>query len=172
MANPLRRFAGDPTHPAIVHFPMALYPAALLFDMLAYVTDGGSLYTHGAFVLMLAATLMTVVAMVTGFAQLPDIPPDSPAWQMAITHMTVQMSAGGILLVSLLLRLHHVDDARPPVAAFVCTIIGVIVLFVGGWLGGHMVFTHGVSVEPQIEGAAEHCAEPESLPRTPAETMT
>lgn len=171
MANPLRRFAGDPTHPAVVHFPLALYPAALLFDVLAYVTDSGSLYTHGAFVLMLAATVMAVVAMATGFAQLPDIPPESPAWQLAIAHMTVQMSAGGIFLVSLLLRLRHVDDAHPPIAAFVCAIIGVLALFVGGWLGGRMVFTHGVSVEPRAD-VAERRAESEAMQRTHAETTT
>jgi uncharacterized membrane protein len=170
MANPLRRFAGDPTHPAVVHFPLALYPASLLFDILAYATKGGSLYTHGAFVLMLAATVMAVVAMATGFAQLPDIPPESPAWKLAILHMTVQTSAGCIFLVSLLLRLRHVDDAHPPTAAFVCAIIGVVTLFYGGWLGGHMVFSHGVSVEPQADIPAEHHAETEATQHTQLET--
>jgi uncharacterized membrane protein len=123
-------------------------------------------------VLLLAATVMAVVAIVTGFVQLPDIPPDAPAWQLAIAHMTVQMSAGGIFLVSLLLRLHHVDDAHPPVAAFVCAVVGVIALFVGGWLGGRMVFTHGVSVELPVAVAAEQRAEPEAIPRAPAGTTT
>jgi uncharacterized membrane protein len=172
MANPLRRFAGDPTHPAVVHFPLALYPAALLFDVLAYVMHSGSLYTHGAFVLTLAATVMAVVAIATGFAQLSDIAPDSPAWKMAILHMTVQISAGCIFLVSLLLRLHHVDDAHPPVAAVVCAVIGVVVLFYGGWLGGHMVFTHGVSVEPQGGGVADYQAERDVPPYSQAETTT
>jgi uncharacterized membrane protein len=172
MANPLRRFAGDPTHPAVVHFPLSLYPAALLFDVLAYATHGDSLYTHGAFVLMLAATVMAVVAMATGFAQLPDIPPESPAWKIAMMHMTVQMSAGCIFLVSLLLRLRHVDDAHPPIAAFVCAIVGVVVLFYGGWLGGHMVFTHGVSVEPRADVAAEHRAEADVAATSQAEPTT
>ncbi len=82
------------------------------------------------------------------------------------------MSAGGIFLVSLLLRLRHVDDAHPPVAAFICAIVGVVALCYGGWLGGHMVFTHGVSVEPHADVAAERRAEPEAAPLTQAETTT
>jgi uncharacterized membrane protein len=147
MANPLKRFAGDPVHPAVVHFPMALYPATILFDLPALTRSDGSLYTHGAFILILGASVMALVAIVTGFAELLDIPPDSRAWKLALAHMSVQLTAVTVLVVSLLLRLGHIDDARPALAAIVCAIAGTLLLFVGGWLGGHMVFTHGVSVE-------------------------
>jgi uncharacterized membrane protein len=147
MTNPLARLFGDPTHPAVVHFPLALYPAAVLFDVLAFTRSDGSLYTHGAFILMLAATIGAVGAMVTGFAQLPAIEPESPAWKVAILHMSVQMGAACLFLVSILLRLRHVDDAHPPIGAFICAIIGMGVLFYGGWLGGRLVFSHRVGME-------------------------
>ena len=149
MRNPLKRFAGDPTHPAVVHFPLALYPATVLFDILALTRDEGSLYTHGAFILILAASAMAVVAMVTGFAELLDIKPESGAWKLAIAHMSVQLTAATVLIVSLVLRFRHVDDAHPPLAAFVLAVVGTIILFVGGWLGGRMVFRHRVGIEPQ-----------------------
>jgi uncharacterized membrane protein len=149
MPNPLKRFVGDPTHPAVVHFPLALYPASVLFDVLALTRGDGSLYTHGAFILILAASAMAVVAAVTGFADLIDIRPDSRAWKTAIAHMSVQFTAVTVFLVSLLLRLRHVDDAHPPLAAFALGVIGTVILFVGGWLGGRMVFRHGVGVESQ-----------------------
>jgi uncharacterized membrane protein len=147
MTNPLARLFGDPTHPAVVHFPLALYPAAVLFDVLAFTRSDGSLYTHGAFILMLAATLGAVGAMVTGFAQLPGIVPESPAWNVAILHMSVQMGAACLFVVSILLRLRHVDDAHPPIAAFICAIAGTAILFYGGWLGGRLVFSHGVGMD-------------------------
>ena len=152
MANPLKRAFGDPTHPAVVHFPLALYPATLLFDLLAFIRNDRSVYTHGAFILIVAASIAAVGAMITGFAQLPDIPPGSPAWKTAMLHMSVQMTAGGIFLVSLLLRLRHVDDVHPPIAAVICAVIGMGALLYGGWLGGHMVFSLGISVE--IDGDA------------------
>lgn len=152
MMNPLKRVFGDPTHPAVVHFPLALYPATVLFDLLAFTRDDGSVYTHGAFILILAATAMALVAMATGFAELLDIPPGAPVWKTAIIHMSVQLTAAGVFLVSLLLRLRHVDDAHPPIAALICAIAGCLILFYGGWLGGHMVFTHGVSVDLKERG--------------------
>src|SRR5690348_15384806 len=147
MANPLKRAFGDPTHPAIVHFPLALYPATVLFDILAFTRSDGSVYTHGAFILIVAASIAAVGAAITGFAQLPDISPDSPAWKTMILHMSVQMTAAVIFLVSLLLRLKHVDDAHPPIGAFICAVVGLVALFYGGWLGGHMIFSQGVGVE-------------------------
>ncbi|HEY8291535.1 MAG TPA: DUF2231 domain-containing protein [Thermomicrobiales bacterium] len=154
MANPLTRAFGDPTHPAVVHFPLALYPATLLFDLLAFTRSDPSVYTHGAFILIVAASIAAVGAMITGFAQLPEIPPGSPVWKTAMLHMSVQMIAGSIFLVSLLLRLRHVDDVHPPIAAVVCAVIGTGALFYGGWLGGHMVFSHGVGVEREDDAPA------------------
>src|SRR4051794_8423111 len=163
MTNPLKRMFGDPTHPALVHFPLALYPAAVLFDVLAFTRGGGSLYTHGAFVLMLAATVGAVAAMITGFAQLPEIPPDSPAWNVAILHMSVQMGAASLFLVSILLRLRHVDDAHPPIASVLCAVAGCLVLFYGGWLGGRLVFAHGVAVGQTADAARATQPEGEAI---------
>lgn len=123
-------------------------------DLLAFTRDDGSVYTHGAFILIVAASIAAVGAMVTGFAQLPAIPPDSPAWKTAMLHMSVQMTTAVIFLVSLLLRLRHVDDAHPSIGAFICVIIGTGALFYGGWLGGHMVFSHGVSVAMRDDATA------------------
>ena len=149
IANPLKRFAGDPTHPAVVHFPLALYPASVLFDVLALTRGDGSLYTHGAFILILAAAAMAVIAAVTGFAELIDINPKSRAWNTAIAHTSIQLTAVTVFLVSLLLRLRHVDDAHPPPVAFALGIVGTVTLLVSGWLGGRMVFRHGIGVESQ-----------------------
>lgn len=151
MTNPLKRVFGDPTHPAVVHFPLALYPATVLFDILALARDDGAIYTHGAFILILAATAMALVAMVTGFADLMDIAPGARVWKSAIVHMTVQLTAACVFLVSLLLRLRHVDDTHPPIAAIVCAMVGTGILLYGGWLGGRMVFSYGVGVERDEE---------------------
>jgi uncharacterized membrane protein len=166
MANPLKRAFGDPTHPAIVHFPLALYPATVLFDILAFTRGDGSVYTHGAFILIVAASIAAVGAAITGFAQLPDISPDSPAWKTMILHMSVQMTAAVIFLVSLLLRLKHVDDAHPPIGAFICAIVGLVALFYGGWLGGHMIFSQGVGVEMAADGQTPRTMEVEPMPHT------
>lgn len=172
MANPLKRVFGDPTHPAVVHFPLALYPATVLFDILAFTRDDGSVYTHGAFILIVAASIAAVGAAITGFAQLPDVPPGSPAWKTVVFHMSVQMTAAVIFLISLLLRLRHVDDAHPPIGAFICAIIGLAALFYGGWLGGHMVFSQGVGVEMATDSQTSHTIATETVSHADTPTPT
>ena len=44
------------------------------------------------------------------------------------------------------LRLGSAPGARLPLAL---SVIGVILLSISGWLGGEMVFKHGVAVEPR-----------------------
>ena len=44
--------------------------------------------------------------------------------------------------------------------AFVLTLIGFVVLTVGGWLGGAIVFTHGMRVLNLVEEPARRAASP------------
>lgn len=164
MANPLRRFAGDPVHPATVHFPLALFPAATLFDVLALTLGDGSVYTRGAFVLIAAASVAALLAMTTGFVQLLDVPPESHAWRLVLWHMSVQLLAACVLVTGLVLRLGHLDDAHAPISAIVINIVGSGILLFGGWLGGHLVFSHGVSVEAEADALLAEAATPTPMP--------
>jgi uncharacterized membrane protein len=161
MPNPLRRFASAPTHPATVHFPLALFPAALVFDGLAW-WDGGSGYTQGAFVLMVLGLAGAAVAATTGFAQLLDVVPDSPAWRLTIVHLSVQLAAVSILVVGLLLRVNDRDLSHPSVAATAVSAAGTLALLVGAWFGGHLVFKHAVGVESSPSAPPDEPALPAS----------
>jgi uncharacterized membrane protein len=148
MANPLRKLTDEPLHAPTTHFPMALYPAVVLFDILALTRQDGSVYTHAAFVIMIAAAVMTGIAMTTGFVHLGrDVDPKSGAWRVAILHMSVQLAAAAILFVSLLLRIGNVNDPQPPTTAIVLGIAGTVVMLAGGWLGGRLVYTHGIGTK-------------------------
>jgi uncharacterized membrane protein len=148
MANPLRKLADEPLHAPTTHFPMALYPAVVLFDVLAVTRQDGSVYTNAAFVIMVAAAVMTGVAITTGFIHLiRDVDPESRAWRVAILHMGVQLCASAILIVSLVLRIGHVSAVQPPSLAILLGIAGTVVLLAGGWLGGRLVYAHGVGVD-------------------------
>ena len=72
----------------------------------------------------------------------------------AVSLAALRRTALAILLVSLLLRLGHLDDAQPPTVAIVLAVAGSVVLLFGGWLGGHLVFGYGVSVDSERRPAA------------------
>jgi hypothetical protein len=76
----------------------------------------------------------------------------------------VNVSAGVLFLVALLIG--HDDFKRGDVTAgpFVVTVAGFGVLLVGGWLGGAIVYVHGMRVLNLVEEPALRAAAPVATP--------
>ena len=148
---------------------MALYPASLLFDWLSYLAGDGSPYVKGAFALIVAGLVMSVLAAATGVVDFLAIPSGSPAWRLAFTHLTVMLVTSGLFLASAILRARDLDVTSTPFGLVVLGVIGVALLFFGGVLGGDLVFRHGqrVEVAPAALGEQEQVAEDWSDPARP-----
>ncbi len=147
MANLLRGGKGRPLHPALVHFPIALYPTSLLFDGISHRVDDGGPFVKGAFALIVVALVVSAAAVVTGFADFLRIPAGGRAWKLAVTHMTLQLVTGGLFLANALLRGRDLDVTASAVGPVILSAVGVATLAVGGLLGGDLVYRHGQRVE-------------------------
>ncbi len=164
MANLLRGGRGRPLHPALVHFPIALYPASLLFDGISYLVNDGNPFVKGAFTLLVTALVISVAAVVAGFSDFLRIPVGGSAWRLAVTHMTLQLVTGGLFLANTILRSRDLDVTTSPIGPVILSAIGVVVLGVGALLGGDLVYRHGQRVEAPREVALE--PGPEEPPAT------
>jgi uncharacterized membrane protein len=151
MANLLQGGKGRPLHPALVHFPLALYPTSLLFDWLSHLANDGSPFVKDAFVLILVALVVSVGAVVTGFADFLRIEAGSRTWKLAVTHMTLQLVTGGLFLADAILRGRDLDVTASAIGPIVLSAVGVTTLAVGGLLGSDLVYRHGQRVEGRRE---------------------
>jgi uncharacterized membrane protein len=151
MANLLRGGRGRPLHPALVHFPIALYPTSLVFDGLSYLAADGNPFVEGAFTLLAVALVTSVGAIVTGFADFLSIPAGGRAWRLAVTHMTLQLVTGGLFLADAILRARDLDVTTSPIGPVVLSAVGVVVLAFGVRLGSDLVYRHGRRVEQPSE---------------------
>ena len=70
--------------------------------------------------------------------------------RIANLHLAVNMGAIIIFAINLWLRFHLPVESRLPLAL---TVIGVLCIGVGGWLGGEMVYVKGMAVEAVKEPA-------------------
>jgi len=147
----------DPLHPAIVHFPIALTLTALAIELAARHRWARSL-EGAAGVLMALAAVGAVVAVVTGNLAHDDavVPPAAAALlarheEVGEIAMWLLLALAGVRL--LLARKGWYRGAVPWVylagAALVAAAVGY-----NGYLGGRMVFEHGLGTAPVQRGPA------------------
>jgi uncharacterized membrane protein len=68
---------------------------------------------------------------------------------IAVAHMVAMVTVLGLFAFSFWLRWIGTVGLLP----FVVSTAGIILLGVGGWLGGEMVFVHGMGMKPAAGGA-------------------
>lgn len=131
-----------PLHPALVHFPIACWSLATLADFASL--HFGETAWRPAGQLLIAGTLLAIPALLAGFYELARVADDSPALRDVYAHMGAMSGALLLYAASLLLRLDHISLTAPGPAALACSALGFFALAVGGWLGGKLVYGHGL----------------------------
>jgi uncharacterized membrane protein len=142
------RWLGHPLHPALVHLPTGLWPAALLFDALSVAGVGnGAALARASFACIVGGLLVVPLAIPTGLADWAEIKPGRPARRLGVVHMILNVVVTALFAVNLWLRW---DDWHTATAVttlqLALSIAGVLTLFVSGYLGGRMAYEYGVGV--------------------------
>ena len=144
-------FLPDPLHPAIIHFPIVLSLVALLFEVVARHPRARSL-EGAAGLLVLLAAVSSVVAVVTGNAAHDDavVPPAAVA--LVARHEQIGELAMWTLLavaaVRVALTWRGWFTGIVPWVYVLALALGATLVGVNGYIGGKMVFDHGVGTGP------------------------
>ncbi len=162
----------DPLHPAIVHFPIALTLVALVLELVARHRRARSLEGAAAVLIAMAAA-GAVAAVVTGNLAHDEavVPPAAAA--LVTRHEEVGEIAMWLLLalaaVRLLLARKGWFRGVVPWAYLAGAALAAAVVGYNGYLGGRMVFEHGLGTAPVQRGAAPAGGAPApSSPGAPA----
>lgn len=136
---------GHPLHPAIVHFPIALLLSATIAD-LAWVA-GLTSDTHIGAVLMAGGLVGGLLAMGAGMADLIRL--DQEIVPHAMRHASVVGLAWVGYGIALYLRKEALAAGTTTAlsaGAIGASLASALMLAVGGWLGGRLVYTFGSNV--------------------------
>lgn len=136
-----------PLHPIFVHIPVGLWPAALLFDLLSYGGIGGNALVQLSFCCIAFGLLVSSLAVVTGFIDWLEIKQEKPAWKIGVYHMAINGLVIVLFAANLGLRIgtFRQDSTVGPVP-LTLSAVAVLFLVVSTYLGGMMVYDHGISV--------------------------
>ncbi|MBM4440301.1 MAG: DUF2231 domain-containing protein [Candidatus Rokubacteria bacterium] len=152
MATPAS-IRNHPLHPMLVVFPFALWTTAVVFDVVGLVTGNNALRTV-AFYNIAAGIVGAVAAAVPGIIDYFSL--RGRARRVGTYHAALNIVALLLFTVSWLLRTQwgagYVgrDSWLPELTA----IVGVALIFPSGWLGGSLVYEHGVGVSREPANAA------------------
>lgn len=160
---------GHPLHPAIVHLPTGLWPAALMFDVVSRFGDASNAAVVAALGCVVIGLAAALVAVPTGLADWVEIKPEKPARTLGWWHMGLNVAVAAPMVISLILRLRDgLDTVRVSMPALLLCLIANALLMVSGYLGGRMVFEHGISVARESKKKWRKIAE-EGHARLPAQ---
>jgi uncharacterized membrane protein len=137
-----------PIHPMLVAFPLALWVTAVVFDVVAIVT-GNATARAVAFYDIGAGIIGALASAIPGFIDYLTLE-GAAARRTGTWHMVLNLAALALFTASWLARTRWgagivgANSWLPQLTAF----IGLAVLAPAGWLGGALVFEHGMGVEP------------------------
>ena len=137
--------ANHPIHPMIVVFPIALWIFSLICDLVALNVSTSAVWFTVAFYTMVGGFVGALAAAVPGLIDLLYYKGGAPpVKKIALTHMTINLTAVVLYGVNIWLRASGQENMTLPV---LLSVMGVCSIAVSGWLGGQMVHVYGVGVE-------------------------
>ncbi|MGH2692504.1 MAG: DUF2231 domain-containing protein [Actinomycetota bacterium] len=137
---------GHPSHPLFVHYPIAFYSAVLVFDVMTRIEPNQALFLASTY-LLIGAALATLLAVTTGLIDWWGMVRGSSKRRTATRHLLWQFTAAIFFQTTMVLRFpdrHVADEAS--IKMIVLGAIGYLVLIVGQYLGGVLVYEKGMRV--------------------------
>ena len=133
-----------PLHAAAAHFPMALLAISSLWDLLG-MWQGDAAWWKFAFWSIAAGLLFAIAALITGIIDFIKIPQGEAAEKTAMRHMAFMIAAVFLYVGSFMVRYREpVVTGQLQIAALALSAVGLILLIIGGWHGGELVYRFGI----------------------------
>lgn len=147
---------GHPIHPMLIPFPIALLVFSVVADFI-YLWRGNPVWeNYVAFYTLLGGIIGGAAAAVPGLIDWATLT-DRDAVRVANWHARVNIITLVIFIASFYLRTSSGAAWIPSISMLpiILSIVGVVGLSIAGWLGGELVFKHGVAVSSRTEGVPD-----------------
>jgi uncharacterized membrane protein len=133
--------AGHPIHPMLVPLAIGGFLLSFLFDIVCLLKGAHPPWTVVAYWTMIGGILGALAAAVFGLVDLISLPA-GPIKKTALAHMGINLTVVVLYVINAWMR-----TANPESTPFLLSLIAIVLLVISGWLGGKLVFIHGVAVE-------------------------
>ncbi len=138
--------AGHPLHPPLTDATLGAYTFATVMAVLSRLGVSEHNTATAWWLALITGLAVTLPTALAGFVDWLDISRGTPLWRTATLHMGVMLTATVIFAISA--GAGHGDYVSGAISggSLILTLVGFAVLTTGGWLGGAIVFVHGMRV--------------------------
>ncbi len=153
--------AGHPIHPILVDFPIVLFVFTLAADIVYRIRHTIGWYDLSQWT-GLAAVVTALAAALFGFADYVALPLSKRTRRVGAAHMGLNLIIVTLYAIAFYLMTGRaaVDGGRLGIVIALHA-LGVGLLLISGWLGGSLVYHHGVGIDHESVDAAVARAEDE-----------
>jgi len=144
---------GHPSHAMVVHFPVAFYIGAFAFDITSRIGHFPQMPLMATW-LILGAFVGSVFAVTTGLVDYFSMVPGSTKRRWATRHLIFQLLAFAFFAINFAVRWKHRGFGESKSLWIGIGFVGVVLLSVGQWLGGVLVYDLGMRVSTAEKGEA------------------
>ena len=151
---------GHPLHPPLTDATIGIYTFATIagfIEVVGITERNGAIGWWLGLVVGLIATVPTALA---GLADWLTITWRSDLWWTATWHLTAMVTATVFFALAAIFGHGAYTHANVSAGAYALTLIGFACMTLGGWLGGAIVYVHGMRVLSLVKEPTERAVSP------------
>jgi uncharacterized membrane protein len=157
----LHGLPGHPVHPPLTDVTIGSYVFATIAGCLSAAGFAGDATAKAWWLGLIVALCWTALTATTGLIDWLQIERGSAIWWTATWHALANATAGALFGVAAIYGYAPGwHGGAVTTLTLVLTLCGAGVLFLGGWLGGTVVFVHGMRVLNLAEEPPQRAAAP------------
>jgi|SRR5215207_3813579 len=147
----LHGLPGHPLHPPLTDATIGMFVLATGLAVLGALGALEDAAGKACWLALIGGLIVAVPTAGTGFADWVRLDWGTPRWRTATQHLTAMVTAVVLFAVAAWLQHRRYQRGDVTTGGLVFSVAGFVALTAGGWLGGAIVFVHGV----RVLGAAE-----------------
>jgi uncharacterized membrane protein len=162
----LHGLRGHPLHPPLTDVTIGMFALA---TALAVVGAAGAIEDKAGpacWLALIGGLIVAAPTALTGFAEWLELEWGTRPWRTATLHLTAMVVAVSLYAVAAWLQWPGYDDGEVTTSGLVFALLGFVALTFGGWLGGTLVFVHGLRVEAAETGQPVRAPADATAPET------
>jgi uncharacterized membrane protein len=156
----VKGFPGHPLHPPLTDATIGIYTGATAFAVLSKLGVSEENLATAWWLALIAGLIVTGPTALTGLVEWLTISRGTPMWRTATLHLTSMVTATVFFLLAAIVGHSDYVDRTVGSGGLILTLIGFGLLTLGGWLGGAIVFTHGMRVLKLVDEPTRRAVTP------------